>query len=148
MRPAVTILMLISLAPCAALADVYRSVDAQGHVQYSDLPSPGAERVSGMPSGSSPPPDSSKNGALDKEIQQVSQRLAQQKAARDVQKDTEQARAAQCKQAQDAYQKAVQARRIYNTGPDGERQYLTDEQADQERVSYRLAMEAACKDEQ
>ena len=45
MRPAVAIAILAALPFSAALADVYRSVDAQGHVLYSDTPTPGAELV-------------------------------------------------------------------------------------------------------
>src|ERR1700727_58325 len=45
MRPAVAIAILAALPFSAALADVYRSVDAQGYVLYSDTPTPGAELV-------------------------------------------------------------------------------------------------------
>ena len=62
-----------------------------------------------------------------------------------MQSDLQQVRADQCKQAQDSYQQAIQARRVYKSGADGERQYLTDEEADQVRLNARLEMEAACK---
>lgn len=147
MRRAAIALLLIPLPLAAALADVYRSVDAQGHVQYSDTPTPGAQLVSSAElseplaqAGRSAPAD---NGATDKA---ANQQLSQQAAARAVAKDTADAHAQQCKQAQDAYQKSIQARRLYTTGADGQRQYLSDAQADQQRVSYRLAMETACED--
>lgn len=38
-------LLMLVLAPSAAHADVYKSVDAQGHVTYSNMPSPGARRL-------------------------------------------------------------------------------------------------------
>jgi hypothetical protein len=38
----------------------------------------------------------------------------------------------------------VQARRIYKTGQDGEREYLTDAEADEQRLNLRLAMDNAC----
>jgi hypothetical protein len=88
--------------------------------------------------------DSSK---LEKQSQAISQRLATEAAARAAKADTEQAHAAQCKQAQDQYQKSIQARRMYKTTPDGQRQYLSDQEADQERTSYRMAMEAACNND-
>src|ERR1039458_7372493 len=62
MRHAAAIALMMSLPFAAAMADVYRSVDAQGHVQYSDTPTPGAELVHlqklGIPSAapSSAPP--------------------------------------------------------------------------------------------
>ena len=43
MRRTAAILYLMSLS--ATAGDVYRSVDSQGHVQYSDTPVPGAELV-------------------------------------------------------------------------------------------------------
>ena len=45
MRSAAAIAMLALLPLSVSFADVYRSVDAQGHVLYSDTPSPGAELV-------------------------------------------------------------------------------------------------------
>ena len=45
MRYAVAVALIMSLPFTAAMADVYRSHDAQGHVQYSDTPTPGAELV-------------------------------------------------------------------------------------------------------
>jgi hypothetical protein len=45
MRRATAIAILVWLPLAAALADVFKSVDAQGHVQYSDTPTPGAELV-------------------------------------------------------------------------------------------------------
>ena len=45
MRRAAAIAIFGLLPLTAAFADVYRSVDAQGHVQYSDTPMPGAELI-------------------------------------------------------------------------------------------------------
>lgn len=142
------IAVLLVAVPLGALADVYRSVDAQGHVQYSDTPSPGAQLVSTAEDLSQSASSDADRSAADaqKENEQISERLAREAAARDVAKDTADAHEKQCKQAQQAYQNAIQARRLYTMGADGQRQYLTDAQADQQRVTYRMAMEAACKD--
>jgi len=66
MRQAAAVALIMSLLIGAAVADVYRSVDAQGHVQYSDTPTPGAELVhmqkfgvAGATTSSSAPPASS-----------------------------------------------------------------------------------------
>lgn len=153
MRAAAAIAM-IALAPLsAALADVYRSVDAQGHVLYSDTPTPGAQLVhtSGVQRqpfsaadnaaaakpASSPPAAKGDNPPHDPK--------AEQAAARAVESDVAQTRADQCKKAQDAYEKSVQARRIYNVGADGERTYLSDDEADQQRINNKLQMDDACK---
>ena len=61
-----------------------------------------------------------------------------------VQKDIDQARAEQCKKASDTYQQSLQARRIYRTNKAGEREYLSDTEADQMRLNARVAMEQSC----
>jgi hypothetical protein len=145
MNRALLTTVLMALPLTAVAADVYRSVDAEGHVQYSDTPSPGAQLVSTADAAA---PSSDDHGAAQaqKVNEQISQRLTQEAAAREVAKDTADAHDAQCKQAQQAYQSAIQARRLYTMSADGQRQYLSDQQADQQRVSYRMAMETACKD--
>jgi uncharacterized protein DUF4124 len=155
MRRAVAIAVLISLPLSAVLADVYRSVDAQGHVQYSDTPSEGAEllHVSGpqraLTSQARNVTTTASNKSLTpaKSDPQVQEQLAQEDAARAVHNDVAQTRADQCKKAQDAYDKSVQARRIYTTGADGERQYLSDADADAERVKSKLELDSACKNQ-
>jgi hypothetical protein len=160
--------MIMSLAvSSAARADVYRSVDAQGHVQYSDTPSPGAELVhvqrgadtgtstaspaspaTGSTSTTSPgtrvPAPATPPVARANPNAQAQETIDRQTAQRAVQQDLEQTRADQCKKATDDYQASLQARRIYRTGPNGEHEYLTDEETDQQRMNLRLAMQNAC----
>jgi hypothetical protein len=148
MRHAAIAALIMSLPFAAAVADVYRSVDAQGQVHYSDSPSPGAELIHVQKLGLSgtstnvatsgpananaasnlPPPDP---------VKQQTAKLA-------VQQDVAQTRADQCKKATTDYNQAVDARRIYKPGADGEREYLSDAEADQQRLNLRLAMEAVC----
>jgi hypothetical protein len=158
MRRAAAIAILIWLPLSAALADVFRSVDAQGHVEYSDTPTPGAQlvRITGLhaPIRSAPVTTASSNRAsspgskpssLALSGDQIHQQLEQEAAARAVQNDVAQTRADQCKKAQDAYNGSVQARRIYKTGADGAREFLTDDEADKARLANKLEMESACK---
>jgi hypothetical protein len=154
--------MIMSLAVSAARADVYRSVDAQGHVQYSDTPTPGAELVhvqrggdtavsnsstpaaasSTTPAKSNPPPTAPPVARASNPTPQDT--IDHQVAQRAVQQDLEQTRADQCKKATDDYQASLQARRIYRTGPNGEHEYLTDEETDQQRLNLHQAMQNAC----
>ncbi len=148
MRRYLVTLLLIPLPLTAALAaDVYRSVDAQGHVQYSDTPTPGAVLVSTTDVSTGADDSASTKGAIEKAANEASDQVAQEEAQRAVDKDTAAAHAAQCKQAQDAYQKSITARRLYTVDANGDRQYMSDEQADQLRVQYRMAMESACQDQ-
>jgi Domain of unknown function (DUF4124) len=151
MRPAAVIVM-IALAPLSvAFADVYRSIDAQGHVLYSDTPTPGAQLVrttgahhSLMSGFTDTPVASAKPAAPAAKGDDQHDAKAEQAAARSVQNDVAQTRAEQCKKAQDAYEKSVQARRIYNVGADGERTYLSDEEADKARVNNKLQVDELC----
>jgi hypothetical protein len=153
MRRATAIAILIWLPLCAALADVFRSVDAQGHVQYSDTPTPGAELIrmnsQRIPIRSVPVTTSasttSKPASLAQSGDQIHQQLEQEATARAVKNDVAQTRADQCKKATDAYNGSVQARRIYKTGADGEREYLSDDEAEKARVTNKVEMESACK---
>ena len=138
MRRAAAIAIFGLLPLTAAFADVYRSVDAQGHVQYSDTPTPAANATaaSAAAAGSTLNSDPARDT------------LAQQAAQQAVQKDLAATRAEQCSKATENYNSSVQARRIYRTGQDGEREYLTDAEADEQRLNLRLAMESACNTSQ
>lgn len=154
MRQVAAVALIMSLAAAAAQADVYRSVDAQGHVQYSDTPTPGAELVhvqhsSSGPSAASTPPSGNSSGAngsqsVAKANEQSQETLAKQAAQRAVQQDEEQTRTDQCAKAKADYEQAIQARRIYKTGANGEREYLTDADAETQRVNLRMQMQNLC----
>jgi hypothetical protein len=149
MRRTTAIAILICLPLSAALADVFRSVDAQGHVQYSDTPTPGAELVrmtnGRVPIRSAPVASTAKPNTVAQSGDQIHQQLEQEAAARAVQNDVAQTRADQCKKATDAYNASVQARRIYKTGADGQHEFLTDDEADKQRTTYKMQMDSACQ---
>src|ERR1700689_3070424 len=150
MHRAIAIAILIWLPLSAAQSDVFRSVDAQGHVQYSDTPTPGSQLVR-MNNLRTPTPSLASTAASAKPTttvqngDQVHQQLEKEAAARDVQNQVAQTRADQCKKATDIYNQSVQARRIYTTGADGERQFLSDDEADKARVAHKIEMDEACK---
>lgn len=144
---ALTALMLLSSATAMA-ADVYRSVDAQGRITYSDTPTPGAQLVNVRTARDSAATPTAEASRIAAQNAAAAQQLAQTKAAdakQAVQADVAQTRADQCKKAQDAYQKVIAARRIYSTDANGERQYLSDADADQMRVTARQQMDDACQ---
>jgi hypothetical protein len=162
MRRAAAIAIVSCLPLSAVMADVYKSVDGQGHVLYSDTPTPGAELVKVSnpnqrgfaPAPSSPARSSTTTGnsnaansttALAKSNDQIKEQLAHEEAARSVANDLAASRAEQCKKAQDVYEKSIIARRIYNEDKNGDRQYLSDTDADQARVNAKLAMDEVCK---
>jgi len=61
-----------------------------------------------------------------------------------VQQDVARARAVRCARDKAEYQKLVDSRRIFTTDKNGERQYLSDADADAARLKARQAMDADC----
>ncbi len=129
-----------------AHADVYKSVDAQGQVRYSDQWTPGATLIKGDRSRSVPPPDEAPASAPVPNDHTLAPDPAKAAAAKQVQSDLAAQRAEQCKQLKEQYAKVIQARRIYQPSSDSSapKQYMSDAEADAERVRTRQAMDEAC----
>jgi hypothetical protein len=127
-----------------AYADVYKTIDAQGQVHYSDQWTPGAVLIK----GENPPVTNSAPAAAAND--RTSPDDSTKAAAAKVQADVEATRAEQCKELKEQYAKVIRARRIYqpstdaNTDSSAPKQYMTDAEADAERVKTREAMDEAC----
>lgn len=147
MRPLVAVALAFFLVPLAAQADVYRWVDATGQEHYSDLPVEGAELIRTTaprpPSAGSTP---SRAAAMPGPAPMTAAGDAQARrdAERAVAKDLAAQRARDCTEAKARYEKSLQARRIFRTLESGEREFLSDAEADKVRVANRATMETAC----
>jgi hypothetical protein len=141
-------------ASAPALADVYKWVDTQGHVHYSDLPPPGDAKLLSVEAGAgtrhterppapaaAPTPAAPAPAPLPPGTPKEMARLKQS-----VDTDVASTRAVQCKAAQDRYQGYVNSRRIFREGANKERVYLTDAEADSERINARREVEELCGD--
>jgi hypothetical protein len=141
MRPIAPILILAGLLGTATAGDIYCLNKGK---DCSDRPAPGAEFIRTevhRPDASPPQP------APATKVAAGNAAPAQAPAGNTVEayrKDMNQARAEHCKNAQDAYQKALKSRRIYRTNAAGEREYLSDTEADQLRLNARVEMEQSC----
>lgn len=135
-------------ASALAQADVYRWVDAQGEVHYTDRWVPGSVLIKVDRSRATPEAAASARSAEQNRLAVTNDRINAQQAqstdARAVQRDVQEARTAQCKEAKERYEKSIQARRIFRTGKDGEREYLSDAEADEWRLKARSEMQEAC----
>jgi len=129
-----------------ASAVVYKWVDAQGKTLYGDRPPDGvkAEVVEllgthvARPAAAAPSTSGTSAGrtaAADSSGDTV------KKA---VDEDVAQERQKQCADAQDRYKKLIEVRKLYKTGPNGERQYLTSEEIDTERVNAKREVDEVC----
>lgn len=138
-------ILSVGLAASAAHAeDIWKWVDPQGRVQYSDHWTPGAVLIKTDHPRGSDSASSDGESQLDATNKRIDEDLNREAAQRAVQKDQAAARAAQCKQAKDRYQKVIEARRIYREDKNGDRTYLTDDEADKARVQARMDVQSAC----
>jgi hypothetical protein len=144
---------------CAALlawssvasAVVYKWVDAHGTVQYGDRPPDGvhAEVVEllGSHTAHPPSPRAAPAPALDPAAPKVAIAgpSAQDAAAKQaVDDDVAQAKLKQCADAQERYKKLIEGRKLYKAGPDGERQYLSSDEIDAERLAAKRDLDTIC----
>jgi hypothetical protein len=144
---AVATLLASSLA--SAAGEVYRWKDSAGIWHYSDQPQAGAELVKGArrpvgaatastraPTNTARPAQTS---VPPPPLPAVSNEVAQQ-----VRQEASTAKADQCKTADEAYKKAVQARRIYKDDAKGNRTFLNEAEIEAARLEARSTRDLAC----
>ena len=136
-----------------ASAVVYKWIDAQGKLQYGDRPPDGvhAEIVEGLGghgtrSEQARPPVASASATSS----QPARSAPQAKNAQDdgikkaVDDDVAQVKEKQCAEAQARYKNLIEGRKLYKAGADGERQYLTSEEIDAERLNAKRDLDTVC----
>jgi len=131
-----------------AADEIYRTVDADGAVVYSDHPlSASSERISAH--ASEPSKDEAARLAKEQELQktevanqakQVQQAAAQQQK----QADKEWADQQLCAEARNRYATFSVGGRIYHLDAQGERVYYSDEELAQELTAAKAAMDSVC----
>jgi hypothetical protein len=143
---------------CAALlawsgmasAVVYKWVDAQGKIQYGDTPPDGvhAEIVellgvhNSRSAASAPAPAPAASTARTVPGTPTPGENSQAKQA--VDQDVTAERAKQCADAQVEYKKLIEGRRLYRTGDNGEKQFLTSEEIDTARINAKQEVDTLC----
>jgi hypothetical protein len=127
-----------------ASAVVYKWTDAQGKVQYGDRPPDGvhAEVVEMLGTHSGRAATSPANLGTHPTIAAPSGVTPQEKQS--VQQDVESARVKQCSDAQDHYKKLIEGRHLYKTGDDGEKQFLTSDEIETERLNAKRDVDSVC----
>jgi hypothetical protein len=71
-------------------------------------------------------------------------RLKEQAARQAVASDLSKTHDAQCKAAQERYQKYIEVRKIYHEDKDGQRTYLSDEEMAKERTDAKMQLDQLC----
>ena len=150
LRASFSALALIIAAMATAQADVYKYVDAQGHVQYTDKPQTlPAQRLNVRSQKTDTVALQERTEAERKRQeeaekarksstgQQADQRQAAQISAKD--------KAERCTKARERYDNYTNSQRLYESLPNGERRYLSDAELDAARASAKVSMEEVCK---
>jgi hypothetical protein len=141
------LLAVCMVAVGAGQGDIYRWKDPSGNWHYADQPVPGAELVRGTrkpPPAPAPvpapvaTPAASASGA-NEATAPVSAQVADQ-----VRQEAATAKIEQCKQAEERYTRAVQARRIYKTDEKGNKVFLNDAELDAARLNARAERDLSC----
>ena len=136
---------LLGLASVAQ-ADVWRWTDPNGTIHYSDSWVPGSTLVKteSRSSYNSAPADSTPAPSA-KRAPTPSEQAQTQRDQRAVAADVAKAQADQCKKVSEAYERAVQNRRLYKKeGKDGSRDYMSDAEADAFRLQLLNSRKQAC----
>ncbi len=135
------LLLWLLAATQVAATTVYRSVDKEGNVQYSDRPE-GADteeltiriqRASAPAAAAAPEVAGEADGSGAKEAAAEPAGPTPEQLAQETERQA-QRRAENCEIARDRAQRFAVSHRIYRTLPDGEREYLSSEEIDEARA--------------
>ena len=144
MRFVLISLLLVGLQ--ASAATVYRSVDEEGNVQYSDRPVGDAvERVVVRTARARVSRSATAPRSLSNSVQQPTaedEEKEQEEAARAA--DIAEQRAENCQIAKERLERYITSRRLYKVGADGERAYLNDAELDEARAKAQADVEEWC----
>ncbi len=143
-------LCLGSMAAGAQDASVYMWVDPSGQAHYSDVPPTGSDAAA-LPmryrrTDRQALADQTRQQA---ELEAAAQVREEQDAADAAEIESRRAadlreRAENCELAKDRLNRYLNARRLYKPLPNGERQYLTDDELDAERAAAQRSVDEWC----
>jgi len=149
MKPTVTLALALLLAAGAQAGDVYVTKDAQGRPIYTDTPATIPAQKVGIASTSTDPATVQKRYA-DQMKQYATDDASASKAAAGADDPAKakqlsaEDKAKRCADARQRYQSYMDAHRLYEDGPDGQRRYLTSEEIDASRASAKQVMDQFC----
>ena len=146
MKRVMMMAIAMAIAP-AAVAQLYKSVDKNGRVIYTDQPPANADaKVINIPKSVTDAPSASKSYVAQDKENEKKKKEAGDKAAKagDPAKKAQEDQA-RCAQAKSAYQMYADGGRIFKNNEKGERAFLSDSEIESERARSRREMDEACK---
>lgn len=151
MKAILTMLACLLLAAGARAGDVYVVTDSKGNRVYTDRPQTlPAEKMEVR--GAEPTAEDAARAQqrMDEYAAEDAAAGAQQAQAAEAAKAKQQTaddQAKRCVDARNRYQATMNAMRLYEEGPDGERRYLSAEEIDAARANAKQAMDTFCEDQ-
>lgn len=146
MKRLMIVAVALALAPLAS-AQLYKHIDKNGRVVYSDQPPAGVDaKQVNIPTGVTNVPSGAKSYVAQDKENQKKKEEAQKKAAKagDPEKKAQEAEQ-RCAQAKSAHQYYVDGGRIFKNNEKGEREFMSDAEIDAARERTRRDMETACQ---
>jgi Domain of unknown function (DUF4124) len=142
----VTASVLFAAVIDSAQADqIYKTVDAQGHVTYSDRPNTAGAQKTDVAVQQADPAEAAR---LAKERQLLNaeddQRKKQQNAADKSKAQQDHDKQARCQAARDRYNSIKDLTRLFKMDADGNRVYASDSDLDAQKEAARQAVTTAC----
>ena len=138
------VLLCCPLAPLSA-QEIYRSVDADGHVVYSDRGSSRSAPKTTLRVEQADPAEASRI-AKEQEMLKAEEleRGKHDSAEAKAKSSSDHQKQVACENARSYYYRLRDSGRIYQRDSDGNRVYYSDDEADKLREQARRAMSAAC----
>jgi len=131
--------LILAGASTLARADVFRWIDKDGVPHYSDEWVPGSVVIK-----TTVKPHSESTASSTPSGARTTEPAGDQANANAMRQDLAKARNAQCTWAKDRYARAITSRRVYKEGKDGEREYISDAEADAYREQARKDVQEFC----
>ncbi len=145
---ALLFVVIVALAPQVQADTMYRTVDAEGHITYSDRPlSSSSQRISVDVTAPNAAEAARRRKEQAVETSADQQRIEQsQHDAEEAQKSAARAAAQlqRCNAARGRYAGFAAGGRLFRTDADGNRVYLSDQEIDEQRTLAKAAMDSAC----
>lgn len=147
-------LVLAGLAAVASAETVYKWVDSNGQIYYTDLPPRQSDakilgvfhEETGVVNEGEPAGDEGADGetTASPPADETPPPGASNDTVATVQADAANARFRQCKFAQERYKTYIESRRLFRQTPDGKREYLTDQELTEARVRAKQSVDEYC----
>ena len=137
--------LIASFANPACADQVYKTVDAQGHVTYSDRPTAASAKKTEITVQQADPAEAARLAKENQVLKSADDLRRKQQTTDDKAKaQQDKAKQAKCQVARDQYNSIKDSGRMYQRDADGNRVYFTDAEADAKREAARQVMTLAC----